>query len=194
MNYTENYQLNQWVETDRVLMEDFNDNNEKIDAAIAAVQETVRYVLIAEATLNTAGSRLSMNVFNVDWSSYLKLELFVTGHAASGNLALQVNKLTTGYYSSGAGTGSTGSASNNGSSLAVWISQGNVAAGLAEFPTPHPAASVTCFNAAAAASGSSLSYSTGVKIAPITWSQLRTFDLTGNLPAGCRMCLYGVRA
>ena len=33
MNYTENYQLPQWVESDRVLMEDFNDAMEKIDAS-----------------------------------------------------------------------------------------------------------------------------------------------------------------
>ena len=39
MNYTENYQLPQWVETDRVLMEDFNDNNEKIDAALAEMAQ-----------------------------------------------------------------------------------------------------------------------------------------------------------
>ena len=32
MNYTENYQLPQWEETDRVLMADFN-------AAVAAVKE-----------------------------------------------------------------------------------------------------------------------------------------------------------
>ena len=34
MNYTENYQLNQWAKSDRVLMEDFNRDNEKIDAAL----------------------------------------------------------------------------------------------------------------------------------------------------------------
>ena len=175
-------------------MEDFNTDNAKIDTAIAALQDAIRYVPIAEATLNTAGNRLSLDVSGIDWSSYLKAELFVSGHAAGSSMTLLVNNLTTGYYSSGAGTGSTSSAVGNGDSLATWLSQGKTAVGLVEFPTPHPNAAVTCFNAAAAASGSSLSYSTGVKIAPITWSQLQTFDLTGNLAAGCRMCLYGVRA
>ena len=36
MNYTENYQLPQWVESDRVLMKDFNDANKKMDAALKA--------------------------------------------------------------------------------------------------------------------------------------------------------------
>lgn len=35
MNKTANYQLNRWEKTDKVLMDDFNADNEKIDAAIA---------------------------------------------------------------------------------------------------------------------------------------------------------------
>lgn len=35
-NKTENYQLNQWVNTDYVLMSDFNNDNALIDAAIAS--------------------------------------------------------------------------------------------------------------------------------------------------------------
>ncbi len=37
MNYTENYQLPQWVETDRVLMEDFNNAFAKMDASIPQI-------------------------------------------------------------------------------------------------------------------------------------------------------------
>jgi len=36
-NYTPNYQLNQWEADDRVLRTDFNADNEKIDAALAAL-------------------------------------------------------------------------------------------------------------------------------------------------------------
>ena len=38
-NKTENYELNQWVGTDPVLMADFNADNAKIDAALAAVRD-----------------------------------------------------------------------------------------------------------------------------------------------------------
>ena len=34
MEYTTNYQLPQWVETDRIIMEDFNDMTSKIDAVL----------------------------------------------------------------------------------------------------------------------------------------------------------------
>lgn len=37
-NKTENYKLNQWVGTDPVLMEDFNADNAKIDAALSALK------------------------------------------------------------------------------------------------------------------------------------------------------------
>ena len=36
MKQTENYQLNQWEKDDRIQMEDFNSDNAKIDAALAA--------------------------------------------------------------------------------------------------------------------------------------------------------------
>ena len=41
MNYTTNYQLPTWVETDRIQMDDFNDMTEKLDAALVEVQNSV---------------------------------------------------------------------------------------------------------------------------------------------------------
>ena len=41
MNKTPNYQLNQWAKSDRVLMDDFNADNLKIDSALNALAATV---------------------------------------------------------------------------------------------------------------------------------------------------------
>ena len=41
MTKTTNYQLNQWAKSDRVLMEDFNSDNQKIDAALAAKSRVI---------------------------------------------------------------------------------------------------------------------------------------------------------
>lgn len=38
LNTTSTYQLNQWDAADRILREDFNADNEKIDAALSAIQ------------------------------------------------------------------------------------------------------------------------------------------------------------
>ena len=50
MNYTANYQLPQWVETDRILMDDFNDSYSKLDAAL----KTNADGLAAETAARTA--------------------------------------------------------------------------------------------------------------------------------------------
>ena len=40
MNYTTNYHLPQWVESDRIMMEDFNQMCADIDGGIAAPERT----------------------------------------------------------------------------------------------------------------------------------------------------------
>ena len=53
MNYTENYQLNQWESADRVLRTDFNEDNQTVDAAIKAAEN---YTGVVEALANQAKS------------------------------------------------------------------------------------------------------------------------------------------
>ena len=44
-NYTTNYQLNQWAKSDRIMMDDFNADNQKIDAALKAVADgTMQFI------------------------------------------------------------------------------------------------------------------------------------------------------
>ena len=50
MNQTTNYQLSQWEASDRILMNDFNDDNAKIDAALKANADAIT----AEAAARTA--------------------------------------------------------------------------------------------------------------------------------------------
>ena len=56
-NHTANYSLSQWERTDKVLMEDFNADNAKIDAALRA-EADVRsaQVSVLNAALNTKGN------------------------------------------------------------------------------------------------------------------------------------------
>ena len=53
MNYTTNYHLPQWVESDRILMEDFNQAMETLDGGIAAAKATAD---TAKTTAETAQS------------------------------------------------------------------------------------------------------------------------------------------
>ena len=56
MNKTANYQLNQWAKSDRVLMEDFNADNAKLDAALAALDEENTQRKSAISALQTKSS------------------------------------------------------------------------------------------------------------------------------------------
>ena len=40
-NKTDNYELNQWVKTDPVLMDNFNADNQKIDEAMKAIKDSI---------------------------------------------------------------------------------------------------------------------------------------------------------
>ena len=62
MTKTTNYQLNQWAKPDRVMMDDFNADNAKIDAALKAnadaIAETAAasYTAAMSETVNTAAA------------------------------------------------------------------------------------------------------------------------------------------
>ena len=44
MTKTTNYQLNQWAKSDRIMMDDFNADNQKIDAALQANADAIAAV------------------------------------------------------------------------------------------------------------------------------------------------------
>lgn len=71
MNYTQNYQLSQWVESDRVLMEDFNRDNAKIDAALAASP----IVRVKDITLSEATIQYNFPLHDIQWENYVELIL-----------------------------------------------------------------------------------------------------------------------
>ena len=79
MTKTTNYQLNQWAKSDRVMMDDFNADNAKIDAALKANADAIA----AETTARIAGDALVKLVdltlqeetqkWDIDLSEYQKL-------------------------------------------------------------------------------------------------------------------------
>ena len=76
MTKTTNYQLNQWAKSDRVMMDDFNADNAKIDAALKAAAEASPYVKLLSVTLDTQCSHWSIDVSGIDLRNYRKLEIY----------------------------------------------------------------------------------------------------------------------
>ena len=56
MTKTTNYQLNQWAKTDRLMMDDFNADNAKIDAALKANADAIAAVGYVTGTYTGTGS------------------------------------------------------------------------------------------------------------------------------------------
>ena len=87
MNYTQNYQLNQWDATDRVLRTDFNSDNQKIDAALKNAADAVAaealsratedvYVKLLDLTLEEDTQKWDIDMSGIDLTKYQKLVLY----------------------------------------------------------------------------------------------------------------------
>lgn len=88
MRQTDNCQLNQWESTDRILMEDFNSDNAKLDAALAQLRvgaDRAGTTLLASAALSAAANYLSLSLADVDWSQYSTVTITYQYTASSTN-------------------------------------------------------------------------------------------------------------
>ena len=119
MTKTTNYQLNQWAKTDRIMMDDFNADNAKIDAALAGKTElftgsytgdgeTSQFIPLAaqpQVLIVTSGGRTSQGnimyggvVFPTVPSESVTLgETGFTARGGNANSMARANLLNTSY-------------------------------------------------------------------------------------------------
>ena len=69
MTKTTNYQLNQWEKTDRIMMEDFNADNEKIEAALTALDRSSKLHTILDVTTDKDTNFLNYP-FSINWAEW----------------------------------------------------------------------------------------------------------------------------
>ena len=74
MDYTTNYQLPVWAETDRILRTDFNDLTDKIEEALGALQ--------GDVDANTAGLSTASTELNTKGNC----QTFLTAYVGTGNV------------------------------------------------------------------------------------------------------------
>ena len=72
MRQTANYQLSQWDAEDRILREDFNRDNEKIDRAIHQANRVVR---LMDVVTSAAATQVSVDLSDLDLTLYDRLVL-----------------------------------------------------------------------------------------------------------------------
>ena len=98
LRQTANYQLSQWDPEDRILREDFNRDNEKIDGAIAGANPLQS---LGTVVLEQDGSELDLDLSGVDWDLYWEVRVyFELAGTANGSLQILFNHATSGYFNS----------------------------------------------------------------------------------------------
>ena len=103
MNYTTNYHLPQWVESDRILMEDFNEAMENIDGGIKGAKDAASVAQTAaesaQSTANTAESKADAaqstadNAFCSDYMPFAIGSYTGTGEPQTITLGFKPNAL-----------------------------------------------------------------------------------------------------
>ena len=100
MKYTKNYHLNQWDAADRVLREDFNRDNQKIDTALEETAILARscYTRLLDETLAAPCQHWDIDLSSIDITRYQKL-LFYPHLQGDTNqwVYLHINGWTSGY-------------------------------------------------------------------------------------------------
>lgn len=90
-NHTPNYNLCQWEATDQVLRSDFNQDNDKIDAALAGKIGKPELICIMEQT-DTFMNNALFNLSSINWGDwafvFLVSEAKFTQHGSSSTYAL----------------------------------------------------------------------------------------------------------
>lgn len=91
MKQTQTYQLNQWEPADRILMEDFNADNAKLDAALA--EKLGRARIIKTMALPSA-STFDLDLTDIDWNKWgligFSLDLLTMGSGTPSAVYCQV--------------------------------------------------------------------------------------------------------
>ena len=80
MTKTTNYQLNQWAKSDRVMMDDFNADNAKIDAAMKANADAIA----AETTARVAGDAALQSAVSACGDCFVEAKTY-TGNGKKGS-------------------------------------------------------------------------------------------------------------
>lgn len=99
-NRTANLGLSQWTATDPVIRTDFNSDNQKLDTAIAALQQ-MPYVKLMEVNVPSNVNMLEVNLSSIDLTQYAALEFMgqmYYQNSSNNCLAARFNGISSNVY------------------------------------------------------------------------------------------------
>ena len=205
LNQTANYQLCQWDPTDRILMEDFNKDNGKIDTALKentdaiaaeaaaraeadeAVKAALPLVKILDFTTEAPAPQVDLTV--PDLTQYASVTLCLEA-AGCPDLALRVNGSTDYECCNAAGSGSGGDYCTE--LVELWAEDQHPWADI-HFSWPRPGAPVRALYFTVR---DSTYQGFHCYCQNCTWDEVTAFNLladSGTVPAGTRVLMYGIQ-
>ena len=99
MEYTQNYQLPLWDKEDAVKRTDFNENNQKIDAALGQAADRVK---LMEMTTTEDAQQVDLDVSGIDLTAYECITVYISNISVASNLYFRLNNISDNvYYESG---------------------------------------------------------------------------------------------
>ena len=187
MNYTQNYQLNQWEASDRVLREDFNRDNRKIDAALTAVPP----VKLLDLVTKNPQKQVDISLTEFSPEPYAALKLYIC--AKVSNLQVRVNNYTS-YCGSSSASGAEGQTNvlitSAGASRPAWM-HGELT--LLFSPGEGNNQLVSAFLLSGNGEKVAIGRGTCVLTGALQTLNLISGDSANPIPAGSRFRLYGIR-
>lgn len=189
MNHTTNLHLPQWEADDRIMMADFNAAFQAIDAGVAANANV--YAKIKSMTTSAETTQIDFDVSDVDFTDYLKAELFVVSPDFSGRFQMRVNQQNSGYYVRALSSGGEVTATT---SYFAEIPERTRAP--ITLTTPRAGARVGGSYALLGYQNNSIFQYACTCMAPCNWEDLESFQFiatTGSFPEGTKIVLCGVK-
>ena len=98
LNYTENYQLPQWVESDRVLMEDFNTAMRKTDLELHRLFLQPTFGLLKEYVSEDASTQVDIDVSDIAWTDYMFVLIYFSLRGDWNEALIRLNNTTYGSH------------------------------------------------------------------------------------------------
>lgn len=191
-NQTEHYGLNQWAVEDKVLREEFNQDNAKLEATL----NQMSYVKIASVKTTQDASEFSMDVSQINFEDYLRVDLFFLRTPQQNSpVSLRLNGITENHCLVASGIGGTSSGGNFKCDLASFGTAYHPNGWLSFF-TPQPFSYVGCVYFFCSADAYGGSWCTSVVASrTVTWENLTSFDFVSysTILAGTEVILCGVK-
>lgn len=197
MTKTEHYQLNQWEKTDRILREDFNEDNRKIEAALCSVP----YTKILHVKTETAQQTVDLQVADLKLVQYASVQLYCSIPCQGVTVNLRVNHLTENVYCRSYCDTSESHFSESAAwdKLAQWTAADDRTPSVnLLFHPPAAGASIVCQFCYAMVNTNNYTYFNYIAgTQTVTWDTLKSFNISCEnnvlIPAGSEIVLYGIK-